>query len=132
MTYIKYPKVEEIIDFNKKILEKIKVKKKDKAGVMSYSKLVEIIDSCKTIKGDIYDKAVWLLKSLTQKHPFESGNRRTAFGITKKFILENMGKFGVKNSEKGAKVLQGVREGYYKDYEIKKWLKEGVIREFKR
>jgi len=129
---LRYPKIEEIIDFNKKILEKIKVKKKDKVGLMSYSKLVEIRDSCKTTKGDIYDKAVCLLKNLIQKHPFESGNRRTAFGITKKFILENMGKFGVKNSEKDAKVLQGIREGYYEDYEIKKWLKEGVIREFKR
>ena len=56
---LRYPKIEEIIDFNKKILEKIKVKKKDKVGLMSYSKLVEIRDSCKTFFG-IKDMLSWL------------------------------------------------------------------------
>ena len=36
------------------------------------------------------------------------------------------------NDKRHAKALTGVREGYYKDDEIKNWLKEGEIREFKR
>ena len=32
------------------------------------SKIVDIIEDCKNLEGDIHDKAVFLLKSLVQKH----------------------------------------------------------------
>ena len=73
-----------------------------------------------------------LLKELTQKHPFASGNRRTAFVVTKEFVLQNKGNFKIKDDPKYARVMIGIREGYYKDNEIKEWIKNGKIKEFKR
>lgn len=73
-----------------------------------------------------------LLKGLIQKHPFASGNRRTAFIAAKDFILINAHKFGIRDDPTSAKVMQGIREDYYSNNEIKEWLKYGKIREFKR
>ena len=83
-------------------------------------------------EGNIYDKAVILLKGLIQKHPFASGNRRTAFIVTKDFIISNNEKFKIKDDPKYAKVMLGIREGYYQDKEIMGWIKDGKIRQFKR
>jgi prophage maintenance system killer protein len=68
---------------------------------------------------------------LIQAHPFASGNRRTAFVVVENFILHN-GERPKVNKDASASVLQGIREDYYNDDEIKKWLKGGTIREFKR
>ena len=73
-----------------------------------------------------------LLKGLVQKHPFASGNRRTAFIATKDFITSNNGKFNIKDDPSQARALQGVREKYYPSEEIKEWIKNGKIRSFKR
>ena len=83
-------------------------------------------------EGNIYDKAVILLKGLIQKHPFASGNRRTAFIVTKDFIISNNEKFKIKDDPKYAKVMLGIREDYYQDKEIMGWIKDGKIRQFKR
>ncbi|MEK6867859.1 MAG: hypothetical protein AABX98_03495, partial [Nanoarchaeota archaeon] len=69
---------------------------------------------------------------LVQKHPFASGNRRTALIVTKYFLLENNQKFFVEDQPKQARVMQGIRENYYSHEEVKEWLKNGKIREFKR
>lgn len=132
MTRFKYPTPQEIIEFNKIILKEIKVKKADKPELLSYKALVDSIDMCKKMEGDIYTKAVCLLKSLVQKHPFASGNRRTAFAVTERFLTDNHTKSKISNAEEQAKILKGVREGFYSDEEIKNWLKTGRIREFKR
>jgi prophage maintenance system killer protein len=80
----------------------------------------------------VYDRALVLLKGLIQKHPFSSGNRRTAFIVTKDFILSNNERFKIKDDPKHARVMQGIREQYYSDEEIKEWIQHGKIREFKR
>ena len=36
------------------------------------------LKDCVIYEGDIYDKAVVLLKGLVQKHPFASGNKNVA------------------------------------------------------
>ncbi len=100
--------------------------------VLSHAKLVEVIDGCRALDGDVYDKAVFLLKGLIQKHPFASGNRRTAFVATKDFLVSNGEKFGVKDRPEDARVMIGIRERYYDDEDIKGWLKHGTIREFRR
>ncbi|MBI3034361.1 Fic family protein [Candidatus Woesearchaeota archaeon] len=82
-------------------------------------------------EGDIFDKAVTLLKGLIQAHPFESGNRRTAYVVAESFIKLNGGNSKSDNG-KNARTLQGIREGYYTDAEIRKWFIKGEIREFKR
>jgi hypothetical protein len=120
---INYPSIEKIIEYNIMVLHLIKVKKADKPEVRSRQKISEVIEECKTINGGIYDKATVLLKGLTQKHPFASGNRRTAF---------NSKKFRIQDNPKYARVMVGIREGYYLDTEIKEWIKNGKIREFKR
>jgi prophage maintenance system killer protein len=73
-----------------------------------------------------------LLKGIVQKHPFASGNRRTAFIVTKDFLLHNHASFLIKDDPENAKVMQGVRENYYSHEELKEWLKNGKIKEFRR
>ena len=127
-----YPSPERIIEYNLLALELIKVKKADSAKVLSMSKIREIIEECENNEGNVYDKSVVLLKGLIQKHPFASGNRRTAFIAAKNFVLRNKSKFGIKDDPHYAKVMQGIREHYYSDDEIKEWIKHGKIREFTR
>ena len=127
-----YPTLEQIIEYNFLVLEMIKVKKADEPKVLSRSKIVDVINGCKAHEGDVYDKAIILLKGLIQKHPFASGNRRTAFIVTKDFVITNKHKFGIKDEPSHAKTFQGIREDYYTDQEIKEWIKYGKIKEFKR
>ena len=127
-----YPDPEKIIEFNILTLNLLRIKKADKAEVLSYKKLIDISEECKSIDGDIYDKAVYLLKALVRRHAFASGNRRTAFIVTKEFLHNNDAKFGIKDDQKYAKVMIGIRENYYSDSEIKKWINNGEIREFRR
>lgn len=129
---IVYPTAEEIINYNKYVLEKIRVKKADAHKILSELKLTDIISKCKNLKGEIYDKASILLQGLVQGHVFASGNRRTALFITIKFLIDNKAKPMIKNEAKYARVLTGIREGFYSRLQIKDWLKNGKIQEFRR
>ena len=113
-------------------MELIKVRKADKPEVLSKSKITNVIRDCEENDGDVYDKAIVLLKGLIQKHPFASGNRRTAFIATKDFILTNSHTFGIKDDPSAARAMQGIRENYYSHNEIKEWLKHGKIKKFTR
>ena len=132
MKKIKYPAIEEIIEYNILVLNMIKVKKADKPEVLSREKISKIIEGCEKFKGDIYDKAVFLMEKLVKEHPFASGNRRTAFIVVKNFLLDNNSKFGVKDNPGQARIMLGIREGYYEFQEIKEWIKNGKIRNFER
>ena len=127
MKKIKYPTTDELVEINKLVLIEIKVKKADKPELLSYSALKNCIENCENTEGDVYAKASILLKSLVLKHPFASGNRRTALVATKKFLLDNNVESKLKNDEEEAKVLKKIRYGEYKDEEIKEWLKTGKI-----
>lgn len=129
---LKYPTPEKIIEYNVLAVTLIKAKKADSAKVLSMAKIREVVEDCKAKEGDVYDKTVVLLKGLIQKHPFASGNRRAAFIAAKDFLLSNNAKFGIKDDPGFARVMQGIREDYYSDEELKEWLKHGKIREFKR
>ena len=122
----------QIIEYNVIALEILKIKKADKSKVLSLKKIDEALEECKQVEGDIYDKAVVLLTGLIKKHPFASGNRRTAFIVAKEFLLSNTAVFGVKDDPTHARVMQGIREDYYADKEIREWIKNCKIREFKR
>ena len=132
MDKIYYPTSEKIIEYNILVLTLIKLKKSDKPRLLSYQKLCNTIEACKNKEGDIYDKATVLLKGLIQGHPFASGNRRTAFVSTKNFVTKNKSKFMIQDHPAQAKIMTGIREGFYTDEEIKEWIKYGQIREFKR
>ena len=86
-----YPSVQEIIEINKEILESIRVKNTDAHGVL---KPVAIKNSLRTMlydPGNLYDKAASLLITLVRNHPFQSGNRRTAYVISKAFSQSQRG-----------------------------------------
>jgi prophage maintenance system killer protein len=112
-------------------LKEIKVKKADRSALMpSGRKILEsLLKGVKDQEGDIFDKAVAFLRSITQRHPFESGNRRTALVVTAAFLEINNEKLNITHD---INILQGIREEYYTDDEIKKWLKGGGIRAFER
>src|ERR1035438_6342734 len=92
---IKYLSVREMIEFNVLALSLIKTKKADKSEVLSYTKIREVVEGCEQMEGDIYDKAAYLLKKMIKQHAFASGNRRTAFVITKHFLLSNKAEFKI-------------------------------------
>ncbi|MFH1432373.1 MAG: Fic family protein [archaeon] len=127
-----YPTPERIVEYNLFVLTVIDAKKGDKAEVLSYRKIADVVEGCKNLEGDIYDKAAFLMKSLIQKHPFASGNRRTAFIVAKGFSLDNHAKFNIADNPMNARVMIGIRESYYTDPEIKEWIRDGTIREFRR
>jgi death-on-curing protein len=132
MVEIVYPTAEKIIEYNVLALKIIKVKRADQPKILSHQRIISIIDDAKNAEGDIYDKAVVLIKGLIQKHPFASGNRRTAFVVTKEFLINNKKTFNIGDDPIQARAMQGIRENYYSDEEIKEWIKNGKIREFKR
>ena len=129
---VKYPSVEKIIELNLLALSMIRAKKADQACVLSRGKLSQALEESKNFEGDIYDKAVILLKGIVQKHAFASGNRRTAFLAAKYFLMANKAAINVEDKPENARVLLGIREGYYSGEEIKEWIKNGKIREFSR
>ncbi len=45
-------------------------------------------------------------------HAFESGNKRTAFLTTKKFVVTNRGGFNIPDTESNVKSMIGIRENY--------------------
>ncbi len=132
MADVLYPTVEKVIEYNVLALKLIKVKRADQPKILSHQKIVGIIEETKDSEGDIYDKAVVLLKGLIQKHPFASGNRRTAFIVAKEFLLSNQKAFNIEDNPTQARAMQGIRENYYTNEEVKEWIKHGKIREFKR
>ena len=129
---IQYPSLEKVIEYNLLALTIIKAKKADSLKVLSSLKIDTVLDACKASEGDIYDKAVVLLKGLIKAHGFASGNRRTAFIVTKDFLLLNKAKFCIKDDLNSVGAMQGIRENFYSNDEIKEWIKHGKIKKFRR
>ncbi|TAL47350.1 type II toxin-antitoxin system death-on-curing family toxin [archaeon] len=128
---IQYPSIDDVVEINKKVLTEIKAKKADRSALMPTGRLVigKVIEDTENKEGDIFDKAVVLLSGLVQRHPFESGNRRTALAITTSFLEVNGERLNITHD---INVLKGIRERYYTDMEIKEWLMGGEMRAFER
>jgi death-on-curing protein len=129
---VEYPSADKLVEFNLLALSLITAKKSDAPKVLSRAKLEQAIDFCRKFDGDFFDKAAVLLAELIRGHPFASGNRRTAFIAMKYFLVLNRQKPAIEDDPENAKVLLGIRENYYSHNEIKEWIKNGKIREFKR
>jgi death-on-curing family protein len=127
-----YPTVEEIQYNNTIAIEMFRRSKRDQAKTISVSYIKKAIDAMKVVPGDLYDKAALLLLELTRIHAFESGNKRTAFLTTKKFVVTNGERFNIPDTENNVKIMIGIRENYYTQKEIKEWIKHGKIKAFKR
>ena len=132
MVGIVYPTVDEIQYYNTIAIEMFRKSKSDQAKTISVSYIQKTIDKTKKNPGDVYDKAARLLIELTRIHAFESGNKRTAFLSTKKFVLKNEGKFNIPDTIDNVKVMIGIRENYYSQNEIKEWIMNGKIKKFER
>ena len=132
MAEMVYPTPERIIELNLLVLSMIRAKKADKPQILNRARLFQVIEDCEGYGGDVYDKAVVLLKGLVQKHPFASGNRRTAFVATKEFLHTNKATMRIENTPENARVMLGIREDYYTEQEIKEWIQHGKIKQFKR
>ncbi len=132
MIGIVYPSVDEIQYYNTIAIEMFRKSKSDQAKTISVSYIQKAIDKTKMNPGGIYDKAARLLIELTRIHAFESGNKRTAFLSTKKFVLKNEGKFNIPDTTNNVKVMIGIRENYYSQNEIKEWIMNGKIKKFER
>lgn len=132
MVKLLYPTVEEIQYNNTIAIEMFRRSKNDQAKTISVAYIQKIIDSIKLEPSDLYDKAATLLFELTRMHAFESGNKRTAFLTTKKFVITNGEKFKIPDKESNVKIMIGIRENYYTQKEIKEWIKYGKIKAFRR
>ncbi len=132
MIGIVYPTVDEIQYYNTIAIEMFRKSKSDQAKTISVSYIQKAIEKTKMNPGGIYDKAARLLIELTRIHAFESGNKRTAFLSTKKFVLKNEGKFNIPDTIDNVKVMIGIRENYYSQNEIKEWIMNGKIKKFER
>jgi len=132
MAVLIYPTVEEIQYNNAIAIEMFRRNKRDQAKTISVSYVQKAIDATKAISGDLFDKAAILLLELTRIHAFESGNKRTAFLTTKKFVITNRERFRIPDTEHNVKIMIGIRENYYTQKEIKEWIKHGKIKAFKR
>ena len=131
------PGFDAFVALNREILEKYPVKRGDRHDVMSPLKVVGLAQKVETTPGDLYDKATVLLSSSIGAHAFASGNKRTAFFMTRAFLELNAGAFAVgdlseDDGERNRKTLTGIREGFYTHEEIKRWLQDGTIKDFER
>ena len=86
-----YPDMEAIITANKIVLKEIKVLKADRHELLAGGKpkIQRVLESVEGVQTDIYGKATILLIGLVKAHAFASGNRRTAYAVTKEFLLHN-------------------------------------------
>lgn len=132
MDDIIYPTVELITYYNTIAIEMFRKSKHDQAITIEAAFIRNAIETVQNAEGDLHDKAAVLLQRLTQAHAFESGNKRTAFLSTKKFVLMNHGKFNIPDSINNAKVMIGIRENYYTRTELRMWIEHGKIKEFRR
>ena len=132
MDLLNYPTVEEIQYFNTIAIEMFRKSKHDEAKTINVSYIEKAVEKVKNKQGNIYEKAALIMYELTRIHAFESGNKRTAFLTTKKFVIKNEGKFNIPDSTDNVKVMIGIRENYYSLDEIKEWIKNCKIKEFRR
>lgn len=132
MGEIKYLNLNVIEQLNKIAIKLFKQKKGDSHEFVSASKILKVMKECEDIEGDIYDKAIVLFKGIVKSHSFASGNRRTAILALLVFCELNKHKVYIPNNPSNSRVLIGIREDYYSNEEIKNWIKNGKIKEFKR
>jgi death-on-curing protein len=129
---IMYLSAEEVTEFNVLVLGLLRVKKSDAHKVLSRKKLVDALEKCRELEGDVYSKAARLMRELSSAHAFASGNRRTAFIATKEFVQRNGVRFSIPDDPDYAKVMRGIREGKYQDAEIAEWIANGKIKQRER
>lgn len=118
-----YPKVEDVVSNNKRVLNIFKATKSERHQVRGLWGIHPIIKESKKNKGDVYDKASILLRGINKAHAFSSANKRTAYFTANEFICKNEGYLIAKKRDKQRDFCVKVREGRVTDKEIADWLK---------
>ncbi len=89
-------------------------------GKVGEEKVRTAIEGARSTDGDGYDKAAALLISLVKGHPFESGNRRTAYAAAIDFLKSN----GLSTATGyDVDVIKGIRSGTHKSQQVAVWLR---------
>ncbi len=118
-----YPKKEDVIENNKRVLEIVKADKSDRHKVLGEYKIDNVLEEAKKKKGDVFDKASVIVRGLNQGHPFNSANKRTAYFTANEFICKNKGHLILKKRDKQREMCIRIREGRVDDEDIAKWLR---------
>jgi len=118
-----YPKVQDIIDNNKRVIKIHKETKAERHQVLGRHGIQPIINEAKKTKGDVECKASILLRGVNKAHSFGSANKRTAYFTANEFICKNKGYLIAKKRNKQRDFCIKVREGRVTDEEIADWLK---------
>jgi prophage maintenance system killer protein len=106
-----YPNRKHIIKANDLMIKMFPASKSEKHKVLGSYKIDEAIKETKEFPGSRIDKSAVLLRTLANKHPFASANRRTAYYVTNEFLWKNEG-YGIAKKEKsGKKFMYKVRQG---------------------
>lgn len=118
-----YPKINDIVNNNKKVIEIHKETKAERHQIRGTYNLPKVIKEAKRTKCDVDCKAAILLRGINQAHAFGSANKRTAYFTANQFICKNKGYLLAKKREKQKEIAIKVREGRITDKEIAHWLK---------
>lgn len=89
-------------------------------GEVGRGKIAKVLEEVESEAGDIYEKAAVLLIGIVKGHPFESGNRRTAYAAAANFLESNG--FQAANTY-DVEVVKGIRSGTHKKADVASWLK---------
>lgn len=120
-----YPTKETII-FTNEIINIMSNRKADQHKLLRQESFIEkIIDSVKNTDGDVQDKAAAMLHGLISTHGFASGNKRTGFITTVRFLKKNGGRVRIKNFNKAERIITNIR--IFEPKEIAIWLRTGDI-----
>ena len=126
---MEYPTRHSVI-FTNEIICIMSNRKADQHKLIKPDSFIEaVIEKSKESTGDVYDKAAILLFNLVVNHGFASGNKRTGFIITIRFINQNKGKTRIRNFDKAERILRNIRK--FNIEELAVWLRTGDIDEAK-
>jgi death-on-curing family protein len=126
---IKYLTVRELIEINKYVLKAFHDKKGDKHEILDMVKIIDVIYEVEEMKGDIYEKAAYLMFHIVRGHAFGSGNKRTGYSAMKEFMNMNDKTYKLKDDNIiNPKIMIAIREGRYTLDEIREWIKYGRIK----
>lgn len=119
------PRIDQVISYNKKILDLKQATKGDSHKVLSRSKLDSVLRNVRKADGNSLRKSALLMEGLAnpQTHAFASGNRRTAYFTGNKMLWKNQGFAMLKREGKRAEFMNKIRRGELSIEQIERELK---------
>jgi prophage maintenance system killer protein len=116
-----FPTIEDVKESNKIAVTQYKAVKAERFEVLSEKKIQEAIDYLKSKEGSIEIKASALLLQISDKHPFSSGNRRTAYLMMNMFLWKNSGYIIAKKRVLIEELFKRIRRESLSEEDILQW-----------